>query len=34
LQAGCRSLEFDHLVVRTDDDLARVLAGYLKKREG
>lgn len=34
VEAVCRSLEVDYVRVRTDDDLGRVLAGYLQRRKG
>lgn len=34
VEAACRSLEVDYTRVRTDDDLGRVLAGYLQRRKG
>ena len=34
LETACRSLETDLIRVRTDDDLGRVLAAYLQKRQG
>jgi uncharacterized protein (DUF58 family) len=34
VEAVCRRAEVDLVRVRTDDDLGRVLAGYLRKREG
>jgi uncharacterized protein (DUF58 family) len=34
VETACRSLETDLVRVRTDDDLARVLAAYLQKRQG
>jgi uncharacterized protein (DUF58 family) len=32
VETACRTLETDHVLVRTDDDLGRVLAEYLQKR--
>lgn len=34
LEAACRTLAVDRVIVRTDDDLGRVLAEYLQKRRG
>jgi uncharacterized protein (DUF58 family) len=34
VEDGCRRLETDYTRVRTDDDLGRALAGYLRKRSG
>ena len=34
IETVCRTLESDYVRVRTDDDLGRVLAGYLQKRRG
>ena len=34
IEAACRSLEVDHVRVRTDDDLGLVLAAYLQMRKG
>jgi uncharacterized protein (DUF58 family) len=34
LESRCRASETDLIRVRTDDDLGRVLAGYLQKRQG
>ena len=32
VQAGCRAMEIDYVRVRTDDDLGRLLVGYLQGR--
>ena len=34
VETVCRTLQTDHVRVRTDDDLGRVLAEYLRKRTG
>ena len=34
VEAACRSAQADYVRVRTDDDLGRVLANYLRKRQG
>ena len=34
IETACRMQEIDYVLVRTDDDLGGVLAGYLQKRRG